>query len=72
MHLEKVVSEVSSFVGSPALFFVLFQTSNPPAVKHKKQTVLKAFQCGMCEMSFDQKWLLKRHYRTHTRERPFR
>jgi len=32
----------------------------------------KAFQCGMCEMSFDQNWLLKRHFRTHTKERPFR
>jgi len=32
----------------------------------------KPFQCGMCEMAFDQKWLLKRHYRTHTKERPFR
>jgi hypothetical protein len=36
------------------------------------EKVLKAFPCGMCEMSFSQKWLLKRHWRTHTRERPFR
>jgi len=36
------------------------------------QASTKPFQCGMCEMAFDQKWLLKRHYRTHTKERPFR
>jgi len=44
--------------------------TNPKA--KKLAGVVKAFQCGMCDMSFDQKWLLKRHYRTHTRERPYR
>jgi len=49
------------------------QTSNA-LTKSKKPSfgLLKAFPCGMCDMSFDQNWLLKRHYRTHTRERPFR
>jgi len=26
----------------------------------------KAYQCEMCSMSFSQKWLLKRHWKTHT------
>jgi len=39
---------------------------------HASSNGPKAFQCQMCDMSFDQNWLLKRHFRTHTKERPFR
>ncbi|XP_023331274.1 zinc finger and BTB domain-containing protein 14 [Eurytemora carolleeae] len=70
---DEEISEIGGeFTETEQYFDYENQTSNPSAVKHKKPIVLKAFQCGMCEMSFDQKWLLKRHYRTHTRERPFR
>jgi len=50
-----------------------FENQAPPInQKVKKAVPGKAFPCNMCDMSFDQKWLLKRHYRTHTRERPYR
>merc|ERR1719347_300122 len=32
----------------------------------------KAYQCEMCSMSFAQKWLLKRHWKTHTGEKPYK
>jgi len=32
----------------------------------------KAYQCEMCSMSFSQKWLLKRHWKTHTGDKPYK
>jgi len=32
----------------------------------------KAYQCDMCNMSFNQKWLLRRHWKTHTGAKPYR
>jgi len=33
---------------------------------------LKAYQCEMCSMSFNQKWLLRRHWKTHTGAKPYK
>lgn len=32
----------------------------------------KAYQCEMCSMSFNQKWLLRRHWKTHTGAKPYK
>lgn len=32
----------------------------------------KAYQCEMCNMSFNQKWLLRRHWKTHTGAKPYK
>jgi len=32
----------------------------------------KAFPCEMCNMSFNQKWLLRRHWKTHTGVKPYK
>jgi len=34
--------------------------------------ILKAYQCEMCSMSFNQKWLLRRHWKTHTGAEPYK
>jgi len=32
----------------------------------------KAYPCEVCNMSFSQKWLLKRHWKTHTGDKPYK
>ena len=41
-------------------------------ITHPEDKLNKAYPCEMCSMSFSQKWLLKRHWKTHTGDKPYK
>lgn len=41
-------------------------------ISHPEDKLNKAYPCEMCSMSFSQKWLLKRHWKTHTGDKPYK
>jgi len=41
-------------------------------LSHPEDKLNKAYPCELCNMSFSQKWLLKRHWKTHTGDKPFK
>jgi len=52
-----------------------FNQTDPGAawkITHPEDKLNKAYPCEMCSMSFSQKWLLKRHWKTHTGDKPYK
>lgn len=41
-------------------------------ISHPEDKLNKAYPCEVCNMSFSQKWLLKRHWKTHTGDKPYK
>merc|ERR1712112_113755 len=48
------------------------ETTDPELWRASEERLNKAYPCHYCGMSFAQNWLLKRHWKTHTGDKPYK